>query len=201
MYHPIHRATFDLSPLVGSNYFLRVNNLIFIGFASCGKSATAYEIAKRLGLKFVDLDKEIEVRYYLSHNKELHYRQIILQEGVECFLHLEKTVLDEFLRCRDCVIAPGGGAPMNEENRAVLARLGTIVYLKTEPDVLLERMQSKGLPLFLNGQADINHLQTIWQERHGVYQQLAQCTIENSLLSISETAEAVIAALKHNMLL
>ncbi|MBD3322514.1 MAG: hypothetical protein GF350_15535 [Chitinivibrionales bacterium] len=181
--------------------FLRVNNIVLIGFASCGKSATAYELSRRLGLKFVDLDKEIEVRYYLTHKKELHYRQIIIQEGAGCFLQIEKTVLDELLRFTDCVIAPGGGAPMNEENRGILARLGPVVYLKTEPDVLLERMQSKGLPLFLNGNPDIGRLRTIWNERHAVYRKLAHCTVENSSLSIAETADNVIDALKRRQLL
>ena len=52
-------------------------NVVLIGFCSSGKSSTAFELAQRLNKKFVDLDKEIEVRYYLHYGHDLHYRDII----------------------------------------------------------------------------------------------------------------------------
>jgi shikimate kinase len=64
-------------------------NIVLIGFCSSGKSSTAFEIAKHLNMKFVDLDKEIEVRYYPLYAQELHYRDIILKEGPELFSQIE----------------------------------------------------------------------------------------------------------------
>lgn len=170
-------------------------NIVLIGFASCGKSATAYELARRLAMKFVDLDKEIEVRYYLLHGRELHYREIIRREGDEVFFELEHLVLRECLQFSDCVIAPGGGAPMREENREVLQKLGTVYYIRTEPSVILQRMQAKGPPLFLNGVADLERLTEVWHERDVVYRALASHIIDNSALSVAQTADAVEALL------
>jgi len=170
-------------------------NIVLIGFASCGKSATAYEIAKRLNMKFIDLDKEIEVRYYLSHNHELHYRKIIQKEGSEFFFRSENQVLSELSHLDGCVIAPGGGAPLREENRQLLTQLGPVVYLKTEPEILLQRMQAKGVPLFLRDDPSIENVKKVWDFRHKIYASIANITIDNSQLGIVETAERVLDAL------
>lgn len=175
-------------------------NIVFIGFASCGKSAAAWDLAKRLNLKFVDLDKEIEVRYYLSHGKELHYRDIILTEGPDLFFKIENEVLARLTHLSDCVVAPGGGAPLCSENRKVLKKLGPMIYLKTTPAVVLQRMSAKGLPLFLRDDPGIENLERIWQQRHKIYDKLATHTIDNTNLTIPETTDRVITILKENHL-
>jgi shikimate kinase len=170
-------------------------NIVLLGFSSCGKSATAYELSKRLSMKFVDFDKEIELRHYLSHGRELHYRDIIITEGPEYFFRLENQVLKEIEHLDDCVLAPGGGAPLRVENRDILKKLGPLVYLKTVPEVILERMQAKGIPLFLRDNPTIDNLRRIWQQRDQIYTSLANYTIVNSQLNISETADQVMKVL------
>ena len=173
-----------------------MDNIILIGFCSCGKSATAYELAKRLNLKFIDLDKEIEVRYYLKYGEELHYRKIILKQGPELFFEIENEFLSELTWFRDCVIAPGGGTPLREENQFYLSKLGTIIYLKADPEVTFQRMQAKGLPLFLRNDPSMENLKRIWTERDKVYLSFAKYVIDNSQLSILETAEQIMSILR-----
>ena len=173
-------------------------NIVFIGFASCGKSAAALEISGRLGLRFIDIDREIETRYAQTHTGTALYREIIQQEGMHFFFDLEHEILCDLAEETGCVFAPGGGAPMHERNRSLLKKLGTIVYLRTDPAVLFERMQAKGLPLFLREDPSIEHLERLWQERHVVYAQLADHTIDNTHLNISATADSVLAALRES---
>jgi shikimate kinase len=170
-------------------------SIVFVGFASSGKSATAYGIARALDLKFVDLDKEIEVRYFLERGRESHYRRIILNEGEEYFFQLENRVLNELTRLQDLSIAPGGGAPLRRENRDLLAKLGTVVYLQCAPEVLLGRMKAKGPPLFLIEDPSLEQLTDICNQRHPVYEAMADVTIDNSMLSVEETVASVLAAL------
>jgi len=170
-------------------------NIVFIGFTSCGKSATALEIARRLKHRFIDIDHEIENRYARLHAKKIHYREIIQQEGMQFFFDMEHTILSELTKANDCIIAPGGGAPMREENRDLLKNLGSIVYLRTDPEILFKRMQNKGLPLFLRDDPSIEHLEQLWQERHAVYTQLADYIIDNTHYTITTTADFVMAAL------
>jgi len=173
-------------------------NIVFIGFASCGKSATALEISRRLTLRFIDIDREIETRYARTRAKKLNYRDIIQQEGMPFFFDMEHAVLAELEQVSGCVIAPGGGAPMREQNRELLKRLGIIIYLRTDPAVLFERMQTKGLPLFLREDPSMEHLERLWRERHAVYAQLADHAIDNTHLNISTTADCAMAALRES---
>jgi len=173
-------------------------NIVFIGFASCGKSAAALEISQRLKLRFIDIDREIETRYAHTHTGLVHYREIIQQEGMQFFFNLEHTILHDLAEENGCVIAPGGGAPMRMKNRDLLKKLGTIIYLRTDPIILFERMQAKGLPLFLREDPSIEHLERLWHERHSVYTQLANHTIDNTHLNISATADCVLAALRES---
>ena len=171
-------------------------NIVFIGFASCGKSATALEIARRLELDFVDVDREIENRYAVAHPWPVHYREIIQQEGMQFFFDMEHAVLSDLARTCDRVIAPGGGAAMHDQNRALLKSLGIVFYLRTDPQVLFERMQAKGIPLFLRDDPSLENLERLWRERHAVYAQLADQTIDNTHLTVSKTADCVMAALR-----
>lgn len=176
-------------------------NIVLIGFCSCGKSSTAYELARRLNMKFVDLDKEIEVRYYLLYGRELHYRDIILKEGSELFFQIENEFLTELTWFTDCVIAPGGGCPLREENRKLLSQLGKIIYLNTDPEVAFGRMQAKGIPLFLRADPSMDNVKRIWQERHAVYMSLADHVLENSRLTVKQTADRIITILTDEGLL
>lgn len=171
-------------------------NIVLIGFCSSGKSSTAYEIAQRLNMKFVDLDKEIEVRYYLHYGQELHYRNIIRKEGPELFFQIENEFLMELTRFTDCVVAPGGGCPLREKNRKILSQLGKLIYLKTDPEVAFGRMKAKGIPLFLRSDPSMENVKRIWRERHDIYLSLTDCVIDNSFLTITETADRVIDILR-----
>ena len=130
--------------------------------------------------------------------KQLNYRDIIRQEGMPFFFDMEHAILVDLEQVSGCVIAPGGGAPMREQNRELLKRLGIIIYLRTDPAVLFERMQTKGLPLFLREDPSIEHLERLWRERHAVYAQLADHTIDNTHLNISTTADCAMAALRES---
>ncbi len=133
-------------------------NIVLIGFASCGKSATGLALARRLAFRFVDIDREIEDLYARARGSRVPYRQLIVKEGMQFFFELEHEALAGLANADGCVIAPGGGAAMREGNRALLKALGTIVYLRTDPAVLFERMQNKGLPLFLRDDPSPEHL-------------------------------------------
>jgi len=143
-------------------------------------------------MKFVDLDKEIEVRYYLNYGQVLPYREIILKEGPELFFRIENEFLNELVWFKDCVIAPGGGCPLREENRKILSQLGKIIYVKTDPEVAFDRMKAKGIPLFLRPDPSMNNVKRIWRQRHSVYMSLADHVLDNSDLTIEQTADRII---------
>ena len=70
------------------------------------------------------------------------------------------------------------------------------MHLKTDPAVVFERMKAKGIPLFLRDDPSIENLERVWKERHVIYNQMADHTIDNSQLTIAETTDRVVDVLK-----
>ena len=84
--------------------------LFLIGYMGCGKSSIGRPLAKRLGLKFVDMDAEIERRCGVS------VQQFFADRGEEAFRRLERELLRELTSAEDTVVATGGGVPCFFDN-------------------------------------------------------------------------------------
>ncbi|MBS0290229.1 MAG: shikimate kinase AroK [Proteobacteria bacterium] len=100
-------------------------NLFLIGPMGAGKSTIGKQLAKELKLEFFDADQEIEARTGAD------IAWIFDVEGEEGFRKREASVIDELSQRQGIVLATGGGAVLNADNRNRLAARGTVVYLFT----------------------------------------------------------------------
>jgi len=166
-------------------------NIVFIGFASCGKSTAGKAIATH-GFTYVDLDNVIEERFHHDCKETLSCREIYNVYGSEFFLDLETKVLGSLLVLESTVLSTGGGAPMTPVNRPILKQFGFVVYLYAEPQVLIDRMKSKGYPAFLADNPTVKNLQKVWNERHEVYRQMADLMIDTNEKRIDEIVTEVL---------
>jgi shikimate kinase len=110
----------------------------------CGKSTVGAELAKRLGWRFVDLDRKVECRAGLP------IPTIFRRFGEGHFRRLELEELRTVSREQDpAVIALGGGAFVSSANRRIVARTGISVWLDVPLPVIARRLgrQGKGRPL------------------------------------------------------
>jgi shikimate kinase len=155
-------------------------NIIFIGFASCGKTAVGKLIAAELNYQFFDLDEEIEARYKLEVGVGLSCREIYGLEGLEYFVDIETKVLHNLFVMNSTVLSTGGGSPISEINRPTLKQLGNIIYLFARPDDLLLRMKAKGYPAYLQDNPTLDNLNKHWNKRHPVYKALADIIIDTT---------------------
>lgn len=114
-------------PLSGTNVFLT-------GFMGSGKSVVGPSLARRLGLRFVDLDLELEK----ESRKSIVQLFAFLGEGG--FRAKESEKLAGLCRLSRQVIALGGGAALKPENRELIARAGRSVYLRAKNETLVERL-------------------------------------------------------------
>jgi shikimate kinase len=90
-----------------------------------------------LWLKFIDTDDLI----VQSAGKSI--REIFEQQGEEKFRQFETAAIKAALQKTDHIIALGGGAVTREVNRTLIRESGLkCIYLRCEPAVLLERIQS-----------------------------------------------------------
>ena len=123
----------------------RKTNIYLIGPMGSGKTAVGKQLAKDLGLAFVDSDLEIQRRTGV----DIAY--IFEKEGEPGFREREADVLADLCRLGNVVVATGGGAILNALNRERLAATGLVIYLQTGIDEQLKRTKrTRHRPLLAN---------------------------------------------------
>ncbi len=113
-----------------------MQNIVLTGFMGTGKTTIGKIVAQKLESPFVDMDIEIERRA----GKPIP--RIFAEDGEKTFRQIE-TALCKALSAREgVVIATGGGALVNPENRATLQHGGVVICLDAEPAEILRRVES-----------------------------------------------------------
>jgi len=162
-------------------------NIFLVGLMGAGKSTIGRHLAKSLGLEFVDSDHEIERRTGAS------IPLIFDIEGEAGFRLREKKVIDELSRRTGVVLATGGGAVLDEENRAHLRERGTVIYLYATVDQLLARTaKDRNRPLLQTSDPRAR-LQQLLEARDLLYREVAALVVDTGGRS-ARTAEKEILA-------
>lgn len=127
----------------------RVARRIFlVGFMGCGKTTVGLLVAQRLGLPFVDLDREIE------RISGLTVRAFFEASGEEAFRQREALFLSGTETLEAVVVATGGGSFIPEGNREVIKSLGAAVFLDVPFPAVARRLAGKtDRPLFKDPEA------------------------------------------------
>ncbi len=150
----------------------KVERLYLTGFMTSGKSTIGPILANVIGWTFKDLDKVIE---------EVEGRKIVdifKEEGEEYFRELEYKLLLEFSTQKNLVLSLGGGTIVSEKNLELMKSTGKIVYLKSSPEMIYQRIKNKiDRPIFrdlvLSGNATpkdfIDRITKLLKEREPYY--------------------------------
>ena len=151
-----------------------------------GKTSVGRRLARRLGWRFVDLDRQIEA------SAQMPVARIFAERGEGVFRRLERRLVNRAIRFNKQVIATGGGAFLDPQNRARLRVSGPVVGLSATPQAILDRVGRKlqTRPL-LHGQGQpLMRIRRLLQQRAKTYAQ-ADITIDTTSLSVDEVAERV----------
>lgn len=117
---------------------MKQHSLIFLtGFSGSGKSTIGPLLANSLGFEIIDLDKAIEQAAGKSINR------IFAEDGEAAFRELELRTLESILTRTNLVVSLGGGVLENDRCFSLIREHGTLVYLKSSPEVLTMRLQHK----------------------------------------------------------
>jgi shikimate kinase len=103
-----------------------------------GKTTVGRRLAKRLGWKFIDLDEEIE------RSEHRAVADIFRERGEAGFRQLERLCLERVSSLPKSVIALGGGAFLDPENREVAEKTGLTVWLKVSFTKVASRVRIDG---------------------------------------------------------
>lgn len=114
----------------------RIGPIVLIGYRGTGKTTVARLLSERLGYRWLDADVELEARAGKS------IAQIFADDGEQAFRSLEAQVLAEALHGSSLVIAAGGGVVLRDDNRELLRRTGSVIWLEASPETLYQRIQA-----------------------------------------------------------
>ena len=161
-------------------------NLFLVGPMGAGKSAVGRQLARLLHLEFVDSDQEIESRTGVD------IPFIFEKEGEAGFRKRESKVIDDLSRKDGIVLATGGGAIMDPENRNHLGARGFVIYLHTSVDQQLSRThKGRDRPLLVNEDPRAV-LEALMATREPLYRELADLTVETDGRKVRAVANEIL---------
>src|SRR5215213_3917547 len=145
----------------------RAGNLYLVGMMGAGKTTIGRLLARRLKLRFVDSDHEIERRCGVK------VPLIFDIEGEAGFRCRESQTLADLTALEGIVLATGGGAVLADENRRYLSARGTVIYLCAQPEDLYERVrQDRNRPLLATPDP-LARLRELYVQRDPLYREAA----------------------------
>ena len=154
-----------------------------------GKTAIGTLLATRLGIQFVDSDREMEY----SANRSI--AEIFAEDGEVFFRQKETQVLDRLLNGPPCVLSTGGGAYLADENRKLISGAGVAVWLRADLELLWDRVKHKNTRPLLHVANPRAKLAELLEARIPYYQQ-AEITVQSERsLSLDQMTDKVVAAL------
>jgi shikimate kinase len=113
----------------------RMKDKVFlVGFMGCGKTTVGKLLAKKMGRPFFDVDREVEQR------EGKRVSEIFAESGEEHFRALETEQLKLICKGKKSVVSGGGGCFCGPQNREIIRKHCTTVYLAAEFETLLERI-------------------------------------------------------------
>lgn len=160
-------------------------NLFLIGPMGAGKTTVGKRLAAHFGLPFVDLDAEIEA--HTGADVPL----IFDVEGEPGFRRREAALLDECSARDGVVLATGGGAILDENNRALLAARGFVVWLQTDVAQQLHRLERDRHRPLLQAADRCERLQAMACARDPLYASIADLVVPSHANTPTHAAEQI----------
>ena len=148
-----------------------VPRIFLVGPMGAGKSTVGRRLAQVLRRDFLDSDQEIEQRAGAS------IPLIFELEGEAGFRAREKTVIADLTQRPDIVLATGGGAVLDPDNRRCLAGRGAVIYLRASVEEQFRRTQLDDNRPLLQTADPRQRLAQLFEQRDPLYREIADCIL------------------------
>ena len=167
-----------------------IRNIFLIGPMGSGKTAVGRHLAKLFRFTFLDSDADIEAKTGV----DISY--IFEKEGEAGFRVRERESIERLTGLQSIVLATGGGAIIEAENRRFLAERGVVVYLETSLVQQLERTRHARHRPLLNGTDPQEKLKDLMLRRAALYTEIAQLTVSTDGRRVQLVADEIHEALR-----
>ena len=171
----------------------KLTKISLTGMMGSGKTSIGKLLAKKINLPFYDSDENIEDKLSLKISEIFEtYGEILFREQ-------EEKICIDILQKEKFVLALGGGAITNEGIRDSIAKNSLLIYLKTDENILFERLKNdKSRPL-LKGTNLKKQINSILKDREKFYSE-SNIIIENNVNDIEAVVEEIISLIKKSKL-
>lgn len=164
-------------------------NIFLVGPMGAGKSTIGRQLAAALGYSFRDSDQEIQRRTGVDIPTIFEF------EGEAGFRQRERQVIDELSQGERILLATGGGAVLNEDNRRDLTTRGFVVYLHCSPEQQYARTaRDRNRPLLQNAEP-LETLRALMAIRDPLYRQVADLVVSTE----KRSAGAVVREIRQHL--
>lgn len=145
-------------------------NLYLVGLPGAGKTTVGRIVARRLKLRFVDLDRLITQREGATIPELFHADENAFRDKETAALQWVYENLDR------CVVATGGGIVERQENVDLL-RKEKVLYVVRHPRSILTTLNTEKRPVFND---DPNRIYPIARRRIPIYESIADVRVTNN---------------------
>lgn len=154
--------------------------IVLCGFMGCGKTSVGWRLAKRLGWRFVDMDKFIEEK------EGMLVADIFSQKGEDAFRAAETQAIDELMSEENIIVATGGGTVLNPDNVAAFHRGGGIICFLDVPVIALqERLKTDKVRPLLRRPDKKEFIVKLHSQRYPKYMSAADVIINAAAPAVS----------------
>jgi len=169
---------------------VKPGNIFLVGLMGAGKTTVGRMLARRLKLRFVDSDQEIERRCGVK-------LPVIFEiEGEAGFRAREEQAIAELTALEGIVLATGGGAVLAGDSRRRLASRGTVVYLNASPEDLFERVRhDRNRPLLATADP-LARLRELHAQRDALYRSVADLVVDTGAQSVQVLVQDLVPRLE-----
>ena len=165
------------------------SNVVLVGPMGVGKTTIGRQLAKALKMQFKDSDKEIEKRTGVD------IPLIFELEGEEGFRRRESLMIEELMDQRGLVLATGGGAVIDPDNRREMSAKGVVVYLCADISYLLERTSRDAKRPLLQTVNPEKRIRELVKVRHPLYSEVASFVINTGGRSVKSVIKEILQKL------
>jgi shikimate kinase len=163
--------------------------VFLIGMPGAGKSTLGKQLAEKLVLPFIDLDKQIETQ------EKTTISELFRERGEEYFREVEaKQLREASTRQHSFIMATGGGSPCFHQSLDFMKEQGIVIFMDVQTEAIHERVKKSSHRPLLSLESDQvlkQRLEKLREKRISFYEQ-AHLRFSGDDLQADSVARAII---------